>query len=128
MTRYAKRTDSNQAEIVDYLRAQGYQVVLTNMGNDFPDLLVGNGHEWSLMEVKSEQGSLDRGQLRFLAEAQAPAAVVTNAESALRMAKVPRIWRIITSERDAINVWLIRHPEQNKLSVRKFFKLIGRTA
>ena len=50
--RYAARTDENQPEIVEALRAHGYQVViLADVGRGFPDLVVAKGGLHWLCEV-----------------------------------------------------------------------------
>ncbi len=70
--RHTHRTDANQKEIVSKLRELGAKVVLLhNVGNSCPDLLVGyRGRTW-LMEAKGESmrkrfsktGGLSPGQV-----------------------------------------------------------------
>ncbi len=51
--RRAARTDSNQNEIVDALRAAGASVqILSNVGGGVPDLLIGRAGVNYLIEVK----------------------------------------------------------------------------
>lgn len=74
----ARRTDSNQKEIVDALRKVGVQVIVTNTGNDFPDLALAVTDEWTLAEIKSPTAKFYRGQIEFIANAQAPVAIFTD--------------------------------------------------
>ena len=124
----AKRTDKNQAEIVEHLRAVGVQTIVTNMGNDFPDLLCGascwNG--WTLLEVKQPSGCLDRGQLEFLRDATGAVAVVTDVDEAT-FAVLSGDGLLGESDREQIAKWLIRNPDQETVSVKKFRKLINGT-
>lgn len=118
--KYNKRTDKNQAEIVDALRKAGVQVIITNFGQDFPDLLCGHQGQWMLVEVKQPDGSLDRGQLEFIAKAGGEVAVVTTIAEALDVFRPSRIlWGI----GDAVQEWLIKNPTQKSLSVKKYRKL-----
>ena len=52
MTKYARRVDENQGEIVEALRACGAFVRVISQGNGIPDLLVGYRGFTILMEVK----------------------------------------------------------------------------
>lgn len=121
--RFAKKVDANQQEIVKYLRKRGASVTITNFGNDFPDLLCGLPKFWSLLEVKEPDGSIDRGQLKFMSESHGPCAVVTTPDEA---------WEAISGEgwltneqKDKIEGWLLRNPTQETLSIRKFRAVIG---
>jgi hypothetical protein len=110
----AKRTDHNQKQIVSDLRDAHRQVHITNFGQDFPDLLTAHAGEWALLEVKQESGSLDRGQLRFLANAKGKVAVVTTSREAMNP-------EYLTPDHKAkIHVWLLQNPDQETLSVKKF--------
>lgn len=123
MPKYAKRTDGNQAEIVSHLRSCGIQVIVTNMGDDFPDLLCGSAAGWTLLEVKQPDGCLTRGQLAFISDSRGKVAVVTEKREAST-----RLWSedfITAKQRDLIAEWLIRNPDQEKLRVTKFRKIIG---
>ncbi len=88
------RTDKNQKEIVDALRAAGCSVYVTSgVGEDFPDLVVGTPHkppDWVndlgstiLMEVKSKDGRLSEGQRRFISNFKGACIVVRSIEEAL---------------------------------------------
>ena len=119
----AKRTDKNQAEIVKLLRRHYGQVIVTNMGDDFPDLLCGSNGGWTLLEVKQPNGCLDRGQLKFLSEAHGAVAVVTNIDEAINA-----LWDADTlndEQKVRIAHWLIRNPDQETLSVKKFRAVIA---
>jgi hypothetical protein len=122
MTRHAKRTDFNQKEIVDELRSRGVQTVLTNFGENFPDLLCGYMGDWTLIEVKQPDGSLDRGQLDWLSIARGRVGVATTPTEAVVLAIGPGISEV---EKDRIAAWLIKNPTQQSLSVKKFRKLIN---
>lgn len=79
------KTDKNQAEIVQGLKAACRSVVLLHqVGGGIPDLLVGfQGKMW-LMEVKSEKGKLNDLQLEFFETWRGPRPVVVrNLEDAL---------------------------------------------
>lgn len=80
----AQRRDTNESEIVQALRASGFEVVITN-GTPF-DLLVG-GERWCVMEVKTPQGRLTDAQLVFFDGSRiAPRVVVRSAIEALEAA------------------------------------------
>jgi Holliday junction resolvase len=55
MSKYARRIDANQNEIVDALRKCGATVRVITQGDGIPDLLVGYNGETILMEVKDGQ-------------------------------------------------------------------------
>jgi hypothetical protein len=123
MPRFNKRTDKNQAEIVKELRRRGVAVTITNFGNDFPDLLCDVPKFWSLLEVKEPDGSIDRGQLKFMSECHGPCAVVTTPDEAWLTIN-EGAW-LTNAHKDRIAGWLICNPTQETLSVRKFRKLIN---
>lgn len=125
MTKWNKRTDFNQKGIVDGLRQIGVQAILTNFGQDFPDLLCGYRDVWVLLEVKEESGSsLDRGQLKFLANATAPVAVVTTLEEAIEEVTYVGVNKRSRYDYSKIHGWLLANPLQHSLSVKKFRALI----
>lgn len=66
--RYAKRTDTNHAEVRDNLRALGFDVLdLSKAGQGVPDLLVSRNGQGVLVEVKSPGGKLTAEQEEFIA-------------------------------------------------------------
>ena len=67
MPRWAARTDANQAEIVEALRAAGAVVEVTSrVGQGFADLVVGkHGRVW-FMEVKTDKGKLTEAEREFM--------------------------------------------------------------
>jgi VRR-NUC domain len=71
--RYAKRRDTNHAEIVAALRKTGFEVIdFASAGHDIPDLLaikpLRDGVAWAVwVEVKAKGGRLSDGQKRFQA-------------------------------------------------------------
>jgi len=119
--RHAKRTDSNQASIVKDLRKARAQVEVTNMGDDFPDLVAG-WSQWVLLEIKNPDGDFSRGQLSFLATAQGPVGFATNTEEAF---DVLQGYHLTRSQKEQIAVWLIKNPDQQSLSVKKLRKLVN---
>lgn len=93
--RYGARRDANEGPIVAALRAAGAIVQPLNE-TDVPDLLVGYGGHWWLLEVKRPPGPrggmkdrhLRPGQVRFKRDAEAhdlPVFVVNSAEEALNV-------------------------------------------
>jgi hypothetical protein len=126
MPRFAKKTDKSQADIVRELRQCQIQVIVTNMGNDFPDLLVCSSlaPEWVLLEVKEENGKCSRGQLQFIADAKGYVAMTTTFKRALEIAVVPNVFCFKQEEKDLIAVWLEKNPNVKQIAVRKFFRTI----
>lgn len=88
-SRLPSRVDGNQGEIVSTLRAVGLIVIdLHALGDDYPDLLVGDPREcrWVLVEVKTPTGKLRKGQREFMDLCRAnnlPCIVATSANAAL---------------------------------------------
>ena len=81
----AKRTDANQAEIVDALRAAGCTVVsLHAVGRGVPDLLAGRAGRNYLLEVKTGEGASTPAQRLWRAYWCGQQAVVRSAEEALQ--------------------------------------------
>lgn len=79
------RRDDAELPIVAVLERLGLVVVRLSQ-KDVPDLLVGVRGEWMLLEVKSEDGTLRRGQETFCRIAWAahlPVAIVRTPEDAL---------------------------------------------
>ena len=120
-----KRTDKNQSGIVSEMRQLQIQVIISNFGDDFPDLVCGWAGNWILLEVKQPDGSIDRGQLRFLADARGFVAVVCDSDSAIRAVTDPNEYCVSNSQQDRIAKWLLRNPSQETLSVRKYQDLIA---
>jgi Holliday junction resolvase len=67
---YAKRVDSNHAEIVKKFRELGASVFdSSGIGRGFPDILVGFNGNTALVEIKSgEKKKFTDAQLKFIAE------------------------------------------------------------
>lgn len=88
--RRAARTDANQREIVEALRAVGATVQpLHTVGGGCPDLLVGWRGTNYLLEIKDGRKSKSRRRLtpdeeQFFFEWRGQAAVVKSADEALR--------------------------------------------
>jgi len=125
MPRFNKKVDANQKGIVSELRTLGVQVIVTNFGHDYPDLMCGWADQWTLLEVKQPDGDIDRGQMQFLANAGGPVAVVCDSDSAIQAVTDPSEYCLSNSQQDRIAKWLIRNPTQETLSIPKFFNLIA---
>ena len=85
MPRYAARTDSNQAEIVDALKKIGADVYV--LGRPV-DLLVGYRKRNFLIEVKTETAKPRKDQQEqrdWIKDWKGQVRVVTNAEEAIRL-------------------------------------------
>lgn len=82
-----KRTDANQAEIVEALREIGANVTCTHaVGHGFPDLVVSYGWKVMLLEVKTGEGKLTPAEMEWAETWQAKPsyAVVRNPEQAIK--------------------------------------------
>ena len=71
--RYAQRVDSNQVEVVEYLRKRGYSVV-TGMN----DLMVGRNGVSLWVELKSKDGTLTPAQKELVENYQGAYLVAYN--------------------------------------------------
>ena len=66
MSKHAKRTDTNQTEIVDALRKAGYEVKITSMyGKGFPDCIVAGGGRVVMFEIKYGDEKLTDAEKEF---------------------------------------------------------------
>jgi len=84
-TRYAAKTDANQAEIVAALRAVGASVlVLSRVGQGVADLAVGIRGETFFLEVKTDKGKLTPREQEFMEGWRGHYAIVRTPEEALR--------------------------------------------
>lgn len=84
MSRYARRADANQSEIVAALRAAGATVQhLHTVGAGCPDILVGYQGRNYLIEIKTEDGTLTDAQVEFIGEWRGHVDVATTPEQAL---------------------------------------------
>lgn len=73
MSKYARKVDDNQADIVAALRAVGQQVVLMHaVGGGFPDIIACRNGRAHFIEIKSAKGRLTPAQKVFFAEWQGP--------------------------------------------------------
>ena len=78
------KTDGNQTEIIEALRAAGYYVFdCSRMGRGFPDLLVNSYARVVLMEVKTDGGRLTPAEAKFHAEYKGELYIVRSVEDAL---------------------------------------------
>jgi len=88
MTRfYQRKVDSNQSEIVTYLREAGYHVCLTHrLGEGFPDLLVARArsHANILVEVKQKGELLTPAEKQFFETWPGDKIIAYDGEDALR--------------------------------------------
>ena len=86
MPKYAARSDSNQQDIMDALRAAGASVVsLHRMGGGMPDLLVGYDGKNYLMEVKVGKAVLTPDEHKFITGWNVCIYIVRSVEDALRV-------------------------------------------
>ncbi len=117
--RFNKKVDKCQAEIVKSLRSCGLQVVITNMGDDYPDVMVGYKGKWILLELKNpKESSLSRGQLQFIVDAKGPVGVATDFAEAMWI--VTENKAITQRQQENVIAWMLRNPEQGSLSTTKF--------
>jgi Holliday junction resolvase len=66
MPRRAAKIDSNQSEIVNYLRACGFSVTITSMvGAGFPDIVAGKHGVNYHIEIKDGKGKLTPAQIKY---------------------------------------------------------------
>ena len=83
MSRFARKIDANQPEIVEALREAGNQVhSAAALGNGAPDLLVSRAMKIWLLEVKAKGGRLTPAQRKW--HALWPVHTVRSVEEALR--------------------------------------------
>ena len=83
--RHRGRVDKTQNEIVVALRNVGAKVAITsNLGNGFPDLIVGYRDTIWLMEVKSKGGKLTQDEESFYSEWRPYMVVVYTVDEALK--------------------------------------------
>jgi hypothetical protein len=123
-SQYAKRVDRSQPAIVKTLRTTGSQIIVTNMGDDFPDLLCGTHNYWKLVEVKELDGKFSRGQLMFLSMATGPVDIITGEADGIRSLTTKR--RLTLQEQHEMRIWLLRNPNQETIRVQKLLGIIGR--
>ena len=90
MARRAARVDTNQASIVEELRARGFLVAITHrLGGGFPDIVVA-GRDWGgtpqvlLVEIKSKGGRLTPAEKKFMEEWRVFAIVAYSVADILR--------------------------------------------
>jgi hypothetical protein len=88
MTRYAKRTDKNQSDIISGIRKCGYRVFDTSAsGEGFPDMVVigKDGRVALLFENKREdRGEITKGELTFMMQIVSPVyRIVTTPEQVI---------------------------------------------
>jgi hypothetical protein len=84
--RVAKRTDSNQVEIVQALRCAGAFVQsLHIVGKGCPDLLISFRGKIYVMEIKTACGKLNKAEWDWQASWQGDYHIVRNVEDAIRI-------------------------------------------
>lgn len=82
----AKRTDSNQAEIVRMLRDFGASVTdLHEVGHGCPDIIVGYGGVTYPMEIKSAGGQLTEDEYNWQQNWRGNYHIIHNIEEALQV-------------------------------------------
>ncbi len=83
--RLAARTDANQKEIVEALRAVGASVVvLSRVGQGCADLSAGFRGKNYFLEVKTDSGKLTPAERKFMDGWRGHYAIVRTAEEALK--------------------------------------------
>jgi len=83
--RLAARTDANQKEIVEALRAVGASVlVLSRVGQGCADLAAGIRGETYFLEVKTDSGKLTPSEQKFMDGWRGHYAIVRTADEALK--------------------------------------------
>jgi len=83
--RWAAKTDINQAEIVEALRAAGASVlILARVGQGCADLSVGYRGRNYFLEVKTASGELTEVEREFMERWRGHYAIVRTPEEALR--------------------------------------------
>lgn len=81
----ARRTDSNQRDIVNGLRVFGAAVLdLHIVGRGCPDLLVYYGGHYFLFEIKSEHGTFTPAENQFQRDWPGPVYTVRSIEDAIQ--------------------------------------------
>ena len=86
MSKYARKTDGNQAEIVAALTAAGYTVEdCSRFGQGFPDLMVGSkAGVLVLIEVKTPKGKFTKPESAFFCRWEGfPVYIARNVSAAL---------------------------------------------
>ena len=79
------KTDGNQTDIMQALRAAGFYVFdCSRMGRGFPDLLVNSFARVVLMEIKTADGRLTPAEAKFHGEYAGELYIVRSVEEALR--------------------------------------------
>jgi hypothetical protein len=84
--RFHARTDANHQKIIDAFRQLGCTVKSTHqLGNGFPDLIVGIDYKTHLVEVKDQKGELTADQVAFIDLWRgSPVQVIRNVEGVVR--------------------------------------------
>ena len=84
MSRWARKTDSNQSDIIKALESVGCTVLdLSRVGQGCPDILVGRADRCYLLEIKSPKGKLNKAQRKFRDTWRGSFAVVRSGQQAL---------------------------------------------
>jgi hypothetical protein len=86
MSKYARKVDKNQAEIVGYFRDLECTVKHLHMvGGGCPDILVGVMGINLLVEIKSPGGSLEKSQESFISDWKGQVCVVVTREDVIKL-------------------------------------------
>lgn len=79
----AAKVDTNQAEIVKYLRQIGASVAITSaVHKGFPDIIVGWRGRNYMMEIKASKGKLTADQVEFMGAWKGQYSIARNIEDA----------------------------------------------
>ncbi len=88
MTKYAKKVDNNQSEIVKTFKQLGYAVLdLSAVGLGIPDLLISKAKVNYLVEIKSDKGKLTEPQEKFIKSWNADVFVIRSVDDVLNFNK-----------------------------------------
>lgn len=95
--------DANHIEIMNKLRENGYGVIdLAAVGNSVPDLIVSNGPNTVLVEVKMPKSQIYLAQLEFLAKWKGHAGFAETYEDAVDLVEKPQSVGLFDYERQII--------------------------
>jgi hypothetical protein len=88
----ARRTDNNQAEIVDALRKVGASVAITSrLGDGFPDIVVGYMGQNAMAEIKDGNAGLTEDEMKFFQDWRGNLRILRSVEDAMQLLYAMRL-------------------------------------
>ena len=126
INRFAQRADRNSPEIVKELRKMGAVVAIIGQP---VDLMVSFNNRWLPIEIKDPQSpsaAMKRIQMQFVVKATAPIAVICDIDAAIAFVRDGESYAITLQEKIEIQKWLKDNPDEKKLALNTFWRLIGR--